>query len=1152
MDRNETIFLRLQFEGNSETVNAVTDLRQGLAGARQEVKDLSREALNAEKSLMQLRDAGQANTDEYKQLETSLGQTQEQLKAAAFNERALREELKSTNRELNQSIRDFNKFGQAIPTDSIEGLARQYSQMRRELRLVPREIRDLSDEFDKNGRFADDISEAVQKTVLEYRKLRISARDTKQEIIDFDQGINDFTSNIGNYVSALGGFGGSLGTILGQIGSGLTGLGGGGGGALGIASGGGVSGALDAFGLGGLSQAARALGPAGTIVTTLAAGTAAIAGHVATVTLEYERLFNQVRLTNSELTGEEVREATALAKTIAEVYEQDFNRVIEEANALSRGFGVSYAESLRAIETGLLNLPTEAQDTFIDSLREYPQLIASAGFSLDEFIALQIRSADEGLFDDKLVDSLKEADIALKEFTQTQFDAIENLAGEAFAQDFQRRLADGTTTTRDAILEIGALVEQQGADFNDLGQITADIFKGAGEDAGGFETIYRVVVDSIQDATDGLEVPQDAFTQRLLQQRDATQELNEQQAILAAQFAGTGTSMEGLTTRAQALGTALLNDILLQFRAIADELTDDSIPIFDRARTGIVELINTASLGILGNGAEAIFGIDIGVRDETIEKIKQQDAEALAEVQAGLDAQAKADAEAKEAQAERDRQELARKRAQARATREINERLREQEREDAAEAKRLDREREAAEKEAARVQQQLDRDRLKASENIFKLEQALNEEFIDELNPEDLQAYITQVQILRNKAEQEIAGLVGDENQVRRQAELIQAVLEEQIDDLTRNRDQILALQGVERGVQSDTLDANRTFISATENETNPERIAEAERQLQIRLLEIEQQAILDRTELEILNEDERLERLNEAAQKEIEINALKNEKLIEDEQKVAEQRQEYLNAVNEANRQALEGIGNSIGEFLINVSEDSEAAFNQLGESILETLLDLVAQQITLLVTSSFAQPDSVASFGASGALRVSLITGLIQGAVQGLKGLILNSFETGGRIPKSFPGAAGGRIKGPDHTRGGVKFMTEDGFIGEAMGGEIILNPDQEQALKALFGDGVLGDIGVPGEPSSNGSRNTDAGNFIPQVSVPTYVVQSQSVEISDSSIDKFIEANVNGQMGVVSQIKDEVVKGLKESRKQEARGNRARDKAKKRNTL
>ena len=52
---------------------------------------------------------------------------------------------------------------------------------------------------------------------------------------------------------------------------------------------------------------------------------------------------------------------------------------------------------------------------FLDSLGEYDEFFASAGYSAKEFIDILNTGYDLGIYNDKLPDALKEADLALKE-----------------------------------------------------------------------------------------------------------------------------------------------------------------------------------------------------------------------------------------------------------------------------------------------------------------------------------------------------------------------------------------------------------------------------------------------------------------------------------------------------------------------------------------------------------------------------------------------------------------------------------------------------------------------------------------------------------------------------------------------------------------
>lgn len=132
-------------------------------------------------------------------------------------------------------------------------------------------------------------------------------------------------------------------------------------------------------------------------------------------------------------------------------------------------------------------------------------------------------------------------------------------------------------------------------------------------------------------------------------------------------------------------------------------------------------------------------------------------------------------------------------------------------------------------------------------------------------------------------------------------------------------------------------------------------------------------------------------------------------------------------------------------------------------------------------------------------------------------------SQFEGGGSVPRrghrvsdplyspmgdsqavSFPAKTGGKIEGPSHEEGGVKFITKWGFLGEARGGEVILNEDQQ---KALGGPKVFREAGVPGFetggqiPLSTGSR-APADSLTRQATAPS--AQLQNIETARESLD------------------------------------------------
>ena len=135
---------------------------------------------------------------------------------------------------------------------------------------------------------------------------------------------------------------------------------------------------------------------------------------------------------------------------------------------------------------------------FLDSLGEYDNFFAAAGYSAQEFVNIVNTGYDLGIYTDKLPDALKEADLALREQTKSTRDALVNAFGASFTDDILSKVSSGEITTKTSLENIAAQAKITGLSQQQQAQLTADVFKGAGEDAGGALVILETVSKSAQ------------------------------------------------------------------------------------------------------------------------------------------------------------------------------------------------------------------------------------------------------------------------------------------------------------------------------------------------------------------------------------------------------------------------------------------------------------------------------------------------------------------------------------------------------------------------------------------------------------------------------------------------------------------------------
>ena len=255
-------------------------------------------------------------------------------------------------------------------------------------------------------------------------------------------------------------------------------------------------------------------------------------------------------LTNA--TGAELDDFTARIKAVADTFGEDQSRIIESANAVSKAFNITFGEALTRIEEGFVS-GSNANDEFLDTVREYPRLFQEAGLSADQFFRIANRQATEGVFSDKGADAVKEAAISLRELTPATLKALEGIgiSGEEIQRIIGERGIGG------AIAEVAKQLDTVQENGPKAGAVLADVFRGAGEDAGiKFIKSLRDVDQatlSLIDTTNEYQVAQ-------LRSLEINTEFNRKIVEVSEAIGGAGTNLQDAATIIQ---TQLLEVLLL-------------------------------------------------------------------------------------------------------------------------------------------------------------------------------------------------------------------------------------------------------------------------------------------------------------------------------------------------------------------------------------------------------------------------------------------------------------------------------------------------------------------------------------------------------------------------------------------------------------
>lgn len=551
------------------------------------MRNIKTEAEALAKTLKTVSGATESGRETTRKAATDADRLAKAQKELAFAESERAKELA----ELRQATQEQNRINQLVTkiNNSAEGsynrLSAQYSLNKIRLNSMTKAEREQA--------------EATEGLVTQTRELyeemnRLQVETGKHQL------------NVGNYTQvsdAMIGYADSLKGALGlnnAFGESLLALGAGGNAATNVFT--------------GLANGAKALGNTllGLLSNPVFLAIAGIAGVGAGFKWWYDYnagLQEATRLTQqfTGLTGNELKSVRNQVTVIADEFDSDFNEVLRSANAVSKQFGISAQEALDLMQQGLVS-GANANGEFFDTLREYPAYFNEAGLSAEQFIAIVTQTAQQGIFSDKGVDTIKEANLRLREMTTATASALEGIG--LSSTEIQNALQTGAMTTFDVIQQVSARLNELPDSAASVGTAIADIFGGPGEDAG--LAYLRTLKD--------IELNMDTVTQKsgelgALQQEQLRSQLELQNAV-SALFDQTGGVFERLTTGVKVFVndalTGLITGVINLINYIV-ELYNDSV-LVRGVWNAITSVVKTA-VDTIGNVFTMIAEMAGGVAD---------------------------------------------------------------------------------------------------------------------------------------------------------------------------------------------------------------------------------------------------------------------------------------------------------------------------------------------------------------------------------------------------------------------------------------------------------------------------------------------------------------------------------------------------------
>lgn len=399
----------------------------------------------------------------------------------------------------------------------------------------------LSAQYSLNKIYLNNMTKAERENTEEGRKLVAQTKEIYEEMKRLQEATGKFQLNVGNYTEAsdaIIAYGDKLKETLGlnsAFGESLLALGRGGAESKAV---------FTAIGDGAKALGKTLLGLLSNPVFLAIAGIAA-AGSAFKWWYDYNAgLVEATRLTKqfTGKSGDDLKAFRNEVQAVADSFNADFRETLIATNALSKQFGISANEALQLVKDGFL-AGGDANGEFLDTLKEYPAYFKEAGISADQFVAIVTQTNKMGIFSDKGVDAIKEANLRLREMTTATAAALDGIG--ISSEQVQKDLQTGTKTTFDVIQDVSAKLAELPDNAATVGAAIADIFGDPGEDAG---LQYLRTLKDISTNMD--EVKGKAGVLAQLQEEQLQSQIELQNA-LSGLFDATGGNFETLTTQAK-------------------------------------------------------------------------------------------------------------------------------------------------------------------------------------------------------------------------------------------------------------------------------------------------------------------------------------------------------------------------------------------------------------------------------------------------------------------------------------------------------------------------------------------------------------------------------------------------------------------------
>lgn len=214
--------------------------------------------------------------------------------------------------------------------------------------------------------------------------------------------------------------------------------------------------------------------------TAIIAGAVELGKKIFDLALKTGEYRKQVQKLTGE-SGKDLVKLTANLEATGKTFEQDLEKLAVANNNFAKSMDISQESANKLINEGFI-AGADGAGEFLDKLKEYGPQFKAAGISAEDAIVLMTQEVKSGIYSDKGIDAIKEAGLALREMPQTARDAVDAIG--LSSKEMMEKLHSGEISVGDAIKQVSKQMATLPPQSVEVGQALADIFKGAGEDAG--------------------------------------------------------------------------------------------------------------------------------------------------------------------------------------------------------------------------------------------------------------------------------------------------------------------------------------------------------------------------------------------------------------------------------------------------------------------------------------------------------------------------------------------------------------------------------------------------------------------------------------------------------------------------------------------